>query len=70
METAEKNTVRFLDNFSHGNRGSITAEVLLDAGYSVIFLHRRKSLRPFLRSLQQEAILGKVFVLCFFFWWF
>mmetsp|Transcript_21200 Transcript_21200/g.29698 ORF Transcript_21200/g.29698 Transcript_21200/m.29698 type:complete len:313 (-) Transcript_21200:2315-3253(-) len=43
----EKNTVRFLDNFSGGGRGSASAEYFIDNGYSVIFMHRRHSLQPF-----------------------
>ncbi|KAH8090790.1 DNA/pantothenate metabolism flavoprotein [Filobasidium floriforme] len=45
----EANTVRFLDNFSAGTRGSTSAEYLLSAGYAVIFLHRQHSLKPFSR---------------------
>lgn len=36
----EQNTVRFIDNFSAGTRGSASAEYFLEAGYQVIFLHR------------------------------
>ena len=36
----EQNTVRFIDNFSAGTRGSASAEYFLGAGYQVIFLHR------------------------------
>jgi len=36
----EHNTVRFVDNFSAGTRGSASAEYFLGAGYSVIFLYR------------------------------
>lgn len=45
----ESNTVRFLDNFSAGTRGSTSAEYFLSAGYAVIFLHRQHSLKPFSR---------------------
>uniref|UniRef100_A0A023F7M8 DNA/pantothenate metabolism flavoprotein C-terminal domain-containing protein n=1 Tax=Triatoma infestans TaxID=30076 RepID=A0A023F7M8_TRIIF len=45
----EKNTVRFIDNFSAGTRGSASAEYFLKYGYAVIFLHRNKSLKPFTR---------------------
>lgn len=45
----EKNTVRFIDNFSMGNRGAISTEYFLKAGYAVIFLHREESLKPFSR---------------------
>jgi phosphopantothenate-cysteine ligase len=45
----EKNTVRFIDNFSTGLRGAISAEHFLQKGYSVIYLHRTNSKRPFQR---------------------
>lgn len=45
----EHNTVRFVDNFSAGTRGSSSAEYFLDHGYAVIFMHRQKSLEPFTR---------------------
>lgn len=50
----EKNTVRFLDNFSTGNRGAKCAEEFLKNGYAVIFLNRAKSASPFARSLQEH----------------
>lgn len=45
----EKQTVRFIDNFSAGTRGATSAEYFLESGYAVIFLHRQYSLRPYLR---------------------
>ncbi|KAI8324453.1 DFP-domain-containing protein [Martensiomyces pterosporus] len=45
----ENNTVRFVDNFSAGTRGSSSAEQFLAAGYAVIFLYREQSLQPFNR---------------------
>ena len=45
----ERNTVRFLDNFSAGTRGASSAERFLAAGYAVIFLHREFSLLPYSR---------------------
>lgn len=45
----EANTVRFLDNFSAGTRGSASAEYFLLHGYAVIFLHRQFSLEPWCR---------------------
>lgn len=45
----ENNTVRFIDNFSAGTRGSTSAEYFLKSGYAVIFLHREYSLLPFSR---------------------
>lgn len=45
----EKQTVRFIDNFSAGTRGATSAECFLEAGYAVIFLHRQFSLLPYSR---------------------
>lgn len=45
----EKQTVRFIDNFSAGTRGATSAEYFLAAGYAVIFLHREFSLQPYSR---------------------
>ena len=45
----ENQTVRFMDNFSAGTRGAASAEYLLDAGYAVIFFHRKFSLLPYAR---------------------
>ncbi|XP_014217002.1 phosphopantothenate--cysteine ligase [Copidosoma floridanum] len=53
----EHNTVRFVDNFSAGNRGAISAEYFLDHGYAVIFMHRTKSLEPFSRHFSGRKIL-------------
>lgn len=53
----ENNTVRFIDNFSAGTRGSLSAECFLNAGYSVIFLYREFSLRPFSQHYSQQPIL-------------
>ncbi|CAK7245776.1 MAG: Phosphopantothenate--cysteine ligase cab2 [Sporothrix thermara] len=46
----EKQTVRFIDNFSAGTRGATSAEYFLDdkADYAVIFLHRQFSFLDFL----------------------
>ena len=43
----ERRCVRFIDNFSSGSRGARSVEELLSAGFAVIFLQRRGSLRPF-----------------------
>lgn len=57
----EKNTVRFLDNFSAGTRGSISAEVFISLGYAVIFLHRQYSLEPYTRHFHSKnCILDKL----------
>ncbi|ROT37569.1 DFP-domain-containing protein [Sodiomyces alkalinus F11] len=45
----ERNTVRFIDNFSAGTRGATSAEYFLESGYAVIFLHRQFSLQPYSR---------------------
>ncbi|EGC29221.1 hypothetical protein DICPUDRAFT_159223 [Dictyostelium purpureum] len=47
----EQNMVRFLDNFSGGNRGATTAEYFLEQGYYVLFLSRKNSLQPFVKNL-------------------
>lgn len=52
----EMNTVRFVDNFSLGTRGASSAEHFLELGYSVIFLHRDRSLQPFVRHLEINNI--------------
>lgn len=43
----EQNMVRFLENFSRGERGALSAEYFLSRGYAVIFLHRQDSKLPF-----------------------
>ncbi|CEF67306.1 Phosphopantothenate--cysteine ligase [Strongyloides ratti] len=48
----EKNTVRFIDNFSTGRRGSSSAEYFLKNNYCVIFLCRSNSSKPFDRLLE------------------
>ena len=65
MAPLERNTVRFLDNFSSGGRGAAATEQLLAKGYAVILLHRKNSSFPFVRklvppSLSAEAILEAV----------
>ncbi len=52
----ERNTVRFIDNFSTGNRGAALAELLLEAGYAVIFVHRAHSAFPYTRRLLPPAL--------------
>lgn len=53
----EHNTVRFVDNFSAGTRGSTSAEYFLKQDYAVIFLHRYKSLEPFSRRFPATTLL-------------
>jgi phosphopantothenate---cysteine ligase (ATP) len=55
----ERNTVRFVDNFSGGNRGAASAEYFIEHGYAVIFLSRRHSLQPYTRHLLLRAALGE-----------
>lgn len=52
----EKNTVRFLDNFSAGTRGATSAEYILnDPKYSVIFMHRQHSLQPYTKHFSHTT---------------
>lgn len=53
----ESRTVRFLDNFSSGRRGASSAEYFIEAGYSVIFLHRHRSLYPYTRMFSTVNML-------------
>lgn len=52
----EKNTVRFLDNFSTGSRGSKSVECFLEEKHAVIFLYRASSVQP---SAQLKELLSK-----------
>ncbi|XP_046355568.2 phosphopantothenate--cysteine ligase-like isoform X1 [Haliotis rufescens] len=52
----ESRTVRFIDNFSIGTRGSASAEYFLQQGYAVIFLHRLRSLEPYSRHVQRHMM--------------
>ena len=56
----EKNTVRFIDNFSTGSRGSKSVECFLEEQYAVIFLYRASSIQPFaqLKDLLARDILS------------
>lgn len=51
----ETQTVRFIDNFSAGTRGSTSAEYFLEQGYAVIFLHRQYSLLPYSRHYSHST---------------
>lgn len=51
----EKQTVRFIDNFSAGTRGATSAEYFLQNGYAVIFLHRQFSLLPYSRHYSHST---------------
>lgn len=47
----EKNTVRFIDNFSSGQRGAEMTVNFLKEGYHVIFFNRASSAQPFIHRL-------------------
>ncbi|PWY67227.1 putative phosphopantothenate-cysteine ligase [Aspergillus sclerotioniger CBS 115572] len=51
----ENQTVRFIDNFSAGTRGAVSAEYFLQEGYAVIFLHRQFSLLPYSRHYSHST---------------
>lgn len=51
----EKNTVRFIDNFSRGERGARSVEVFLQNGYHVIMLHRVGSSMPFTTAFRHHV---------------
>ncbi|XP_075997436.1 phosphopantothenate--cysteine ligase [Genypterus blacodes] len=53
----ESRTVRFLDNFSSGRRGAVSAEHFIDSGYAVVFLHRHRSLCPYTRMFSTVNLL-------------
>ncbi|EPY50571.1 phosphopantothenate-cysteine ligase [Schizosaccharomyces cryophilus OY26] len=48
----EKNMVRYIDNFSAGNRGAASAEYFCKSGYAVIFLYRNYGMKPFVRHFE------------------
>jgi phosphopantothenate---cysteine ligase (ATP) len=52
--------VRFIDNFSGGTRGALSAEQFLAAGYGVIFLSRRHSIQPFTKGLPPGLIVDRL----------
>ena len=58
MVPLERRTVRFIDNFSGGNRGASSAEYFIEHGYAVLFLYRKNSLQPFNRHLLLKTELG------------
>lgn len=53
----EKNTVRLIENFSTGLRGSQLAEHYLRKGWAVVFLYRDRSVLPFTNALTLNDIL-------------
>lgn len=50
----EKNTVRFIDNFSAGSRGAASTEYFIEAGYTVILLYRKTSIMPYHRHVTRQ----------------
>ncbi|PON53062.1 DNA/pantothenate metabolism flavoprotein, C-terminal [Parasponia andersonii] len=53
----EQRCVRYIDNFSSGNRGATSTEYFVKAGYAVIFLYRRGTCQPYCRSLPDDPLL-------------
>ncbi|KAK5841912.1 phosphopantothenate--cysteine ligase 2 [Gossypium arboreum] len=53
----EQRCVRYIDNFSSGNRGAASTEYFIKAGYKVIFLYRRGTCQPYCRSLPEDPLL-------------
>ncbi|XP_074104864.1 phosphopantothenoylcysteine synthetase [Cotesia typhae] len=53
----EYNTVRFVDNFSAGTRGSVSAEYFLEQGYAVVFMYRLKTFEPYSRHFTGQKFL-------------
>jgi phosphopantothenate---cysteine ligase (ATP) len=51
----EQNMVRFIDNFSRGERGAASVESFLAGGYKVVFLHRVGSIMPFTRGFRKSV---------------
>lgn len=52
----EKKTIRFVDNFSAGTRGSVSTEYFLENGYHVLFLFRENSLQPFVHRWNKYVL--------------
>jgi phosphopantothenate-cysteine ligase len=50
----EKNTVRSIENFSSGKRGSLCCENFLKQDYFCVFLHREGSLMPFFNNVEVQ----------------
>jgi len=48
----EKNTVRFIDNFSTGQRGAASVEYFLEENYIVLFFYRLSSTLPYQRHIK------------------
>lgn len=48
----EKNTVRYIDNFSTGQRGAASVEYFLEQNYIVLFFYRSSSILPYQRHVK------------------
>jgi len=53
ITTLEQNTIRYLDNFSTGQRGAISVEEFCKRGYAVVHLWREGSTAPYSRVLSK-----------------
>ncbi len=51
----ERRCVRFIDNFTTGSRGALSAEEFLKRGYAVLFLTRDQSYQPFGMELGDDT---------------
>jgi phosphopantothenate-cysteine ligase len=49
----EQNTVRFIDNFSAGERGASSCEAFLQKGFRVVYIHRVGSTMPFCQTFRR-----------------
>ena len=56
----EEKTVRFIDNFSIGTRGSTSAEYFLSKSYAVLFLYRKRSLAPYERKVDLNNFFDQI----------
>lgn len=52
----EKRLVRYIDNFSTGNRGARAAECFIQQECHVIFLHRKGSCCPYARLFPNDCL--------------
>jgi len=52
----ERRPVRYISNFSTGNRGAASAEYFLREGYAVVFLGKSDALQPFQRAFQSGRL--------------
>ncbi len=59
----EKDSVRFIENFSKGTRGARSCEQFLDAGYVVIMIVRDNAEKPFESIIGNKTWLDLVYAL-------